>query len=292
LDPASIDLLDDSDAIMSYDFGYGQFVPSRTPYKTIASNPMFMSFADPSPETGHAPKSTTQPDSNGSSPFDITFGQWSGQTTSREAGSHTGSLDELFGGHIFDSQSPINFNALMKSTATSPISPALGPSMSPVVHQAVHTPPSSNTSPSFESPDRLSPTAGSRSNADTCPKTRAQLEQHIQSEGSSMFAPPPPQEKEVKPQIFRAPAGPDGPMIMCKGATFPPTEKSDRNIDVMTAWRNITSHPQFHASNIDMNELCSEFTDKARCDGTKVVLNPQGVSSIMEKLSTRLTSSP
>jgi len=43
--------------------------------------------------------------------------------------------------------------------------------------------------------------------------------------------------------------------------------------------------------NIDINELCSEFTDKARCDGTKVVLDPQGVSLIMEKLTTRLKAS-
>lgn len=248
LDPASIDLLDDSDAIMSYDFGYGQFVPSKTPYKTIASNPMFMSFAEPSPpDIGHAPKNTAQPDSNGSSPFDLTFGQnfgqWSGQTTSRDGGSQTGSLDELFGGHIFDPQSPLNFNALMKSTATSPV---LGSTMSPVVHQSVHTPSSSNTSPSFESPDGQ--LTSSMSNAETtCPKTRAQMEQHIQAEGSSIFAPPPPQG-EAKSQIFRAPAGPDGPMIVCKGATFPPTEKSDRNVDVLTAWRSITSHPHFQAS--------------------------------------------
>lgn len=236
---------------MSYDFGYGQIVPSNTPYKTIASNPMFMSFADPSPpETGHASKSTTQPDSH-SSPFDLNFGgQWPGQTTSREGGGHTGSIDELFGGHMFDSQSPINFHALMKSTATSPISPVLSSSMSPVTHQSVHTPSSSNTTPSFESPDGPSPTAGSRSDTG-CPTTRAQMEQRIQAEGSSMFAPPPPpppQEKETKAQIFRAPGGADGPMIVCKGATFPPTEKSDSNIDVLTAWRSITSHPQFQAS--------------------------------------------
>jgi len=115
------------------------------------------------------------------------------------------------------------------------------------------------------------------------------MEQHIQAEGSSIFAPPPPQEKE---QVFRAPAGADGPMIMCKGATFPMTEKSDKNIEVLTAWRNITSHPHFKASNIDINDLCSEFTDKARCDGTKVVLDPQGVNSILEKLTARLTSGP
>jgi hypothetical protein len=35
----------------------------------------------------------------------------------------------------------------------------------------------------------------------------------------------------------------------------------------------------------DINELCSEFTNKARCDGTKVVLEPQGVHSILESLS-------
>ena len=34
-----------------------------------------------------------------------------------------------------------------------------------------------------------------------------------------------------------------------------------------------------------MNELCAEFTAKAKCDGTKVVLEPQGVSHILETLS-------
>jgi Transcription factor PAP1 len=48
----------------------------------------------------------------------------------------------------------------------------------------------------------------------------------------------------------------------------------------------------FPFKNIDMNELCSEFADKARCDGTKVVLDPQGVSSILEKFTPRLNSSP
>jgi len=80
-------------------------------------------------------------------------------------------------------------------------------------------------------------------------------------------------------------------MIMCKDATFPMTEKSDKNVEVLTAWRSITSHPHFKASNIEINELCSDFTDKARCDGTKVVLDPQGVNSILEKLTARLTSS-
>jgi AP-1-like transcription factor len=44
--------------------------------------------------------------------------------------------------------------------------------------------------------------------------------------------------------------------------------------------------------NIDMNELCSEFSDKARCDGTKVVLDPQDVSCIFEKFTTRPNTTP
>ena len=317
LDPSStIGLLDDSDAIMSYDFGSGQFVPSNTPYKTIASAPMFMSFADPIvPETPTSNSLAQSPGSSSSSPYDLTFGQWTGQTTSQEGNNHPGSIEELFGGHMFASQSPIDFNVLIKSPATSSISPAVS-TLSPVVHQSIHSPtagPSSNSSPAFESSNASSPSA-LHSSSD-CPKTRAQMEQHIQAEGSSIFAPPPPppppQEKEPRTQAFRAPAGPNGPMIMCQGATFPRTEKSEKNIEVLTAWRTITSHPDFKASvsgspysrlglnswcltlqNIDINELCSEFTDKARCDGTKVVLDPQGVNSIMEKLTTRLKTSP
>jgi AP-1-like factor len=252
LDPSTMDLLDDADAIMSYDFGYGQFVPSKTPYKTIASNPMFMSFAEPTAsDTTPIPKSSTQ--SSGGNPYDLTFGQWTGQTSSHEGNSQAGSLDELFGGHTFGSQSPINFNVLMKSPATSPLT-AGASALSPVIHQSIHTlstGPSSNNSPVFDSSEGSSPAPGpsSVSNAG-CPKTRAQMEQQIQAEGSSIFAPPPPQseENEERSQIFRAPAGADGPMIMCKDATFPMTEKSDKNIEVLTAWRNITSHPHFKAS--------------------------------------------
>jgi AP-1-like transcription factor len=310
---ASMNLLDDSDAIMSYDFGYGQFVPSKTPYKTIASNPMFMSFADPSvQETALTSKSSAQsPGSNGGNPYELTFG-WTGQQSTHEGNSQAASLDELFAGNIFGPQSPMSLNALIKSSVTSPVNSATS-ALSPITLQSVPSPsngPSSNSSPSFESSDGSSPPAGSGSHRD-CPKTRAQMEQHIQASGSSIFAPPPPQEKEPQNLTFKAPAGADGPVVICQGATFPRTEKSDKNIEVLAAWESITSHPHFiasvsnppHTSSLvlsslimfmlkDMNELCSAFADKARCDGTKVVLDPQGVTSILEKFSTRLNSSP
>ena len=38
---------------------------------------------------------------------------------------------------------------------------------------------------------------------------------------------------------------------------------------------------------VDINDLCTEFTSKARCDGTKVVLEPEGVHHIIETLAAR-----
>jgi len=51
----------------------------------------------------------------------------------------------------------------------------------------------------------------------------------------------------------------------------------------LSAWRTIRADPKF--MDADINELCQEFTSKARCDGTKVVLEPQGVNSILESLA-------
>ncbi|KAG1825437.1 uncharacterized protein BJ212DRAFT_1259601 [Suillus subaureus] len=63
---------------------------------------------------------------------------------------------------------------------------------------------------------------------------------------------------------------------------FPKTKESPANIEVLKAWRTITSHPQFKVGDADVNHLCTEFTKKARCDGTKVVLEPEGVHHILE----------
>jgi AP-1-like factor len=74
--------------------------------------------------------------------------------------------------------------------------------------------------------------------------------------------------------------------ISCgEGAAFPKTIKSDKNIEVLTAWKSITSDPKF--KDVDISSLCSEFTNKARCDGSQVVLEPQGVHSILETLSNK-----
>ncbi|THH13203.1 hypothetical protein EW146_g6988 [Bondarzewia mesenterica] len=296
LTPFDINMLDDTqlpvDGSMNYDFGYGQSVPpTKTPYKTIASNPMFMSFAEPAPlDTNglHNDKTLSETAAaNGTSPFDLqAFNLWSGQSPPSENNhaSQVGSLDELFGGSIFGTQAPVDFSVLMKSPSTS--------SISPVLHAHNRSPPSSSTSPASSanasSPSTREGESSSSSDCspDVCPKTKQDLERRIEAAGNSMFAPPPGEPSF--PAIRKGSQG-DRPMVMCKGATFPATEKSEKNVEVLSAWRSITSHPHFKSSNIDINELCAEFTDKARCDGTKVVLDPQGVNQILEKLAAKLS---
>jgi len=73
------------------------------------------------------------------------------------------------------------------------------------------------------------------------------------------------------------------PIVSCAGTYLPKTQQNDRNIEVLSAWQTITSNPKF--KDADMNDLCAEFAAKARCDGTKVVLEPQGIHHILETFS-------
>ncbi|TFY57565.1 hypothetical protein EVG20_g8492 [Dentipellis fragilis] len=300
-DSSSLSMAEDSSSVdrnMSYDFGFGHYVPSNTPYKTIASNPRFMSFADPiltdvtvASHLQHANKSAAQsPQSNGNNPFDIgAFNTWTAQSQSPRQDStpsQSGSLDELFGGSVFDPQGPVDFDVLLKSRSPSSISPVLHTVSRPDTTTSSSSP---SASASTQSPESSAPPGDC---AEKCPKTKADLERHIDAAGSSMFAPPPPppENEPVLSHLRKAVDTGRGPMVVCKGATFPPTEKSDKNVEVLSAWRSITSHPGFKSSNVDINALCAEFTDKARCDGTKVVLDPAGINQILEKLTRKGTN--
>jgi len=116
-------------------------------------------------------------------------------------------------------------------------------------------------------------------NGDDCPKTKADFAKRITEEGASPFA---PTNKPV-PTVRKNVDAVHGSVVMCQGSNFPQTEQSDKNVEVLAAWRTITSNPRF--KDADINELYTEFTNKARCDGTKVVLEPQGVTHILESLT-------
>ncbi|PCH33111.1 hypothetical protein WOLCODRAFT_14523 [Wolfiporia cocos MD-104 SS10] len=269
-DPNMLNMNDEStasDGSMNMDFGFGQ---PHCQYKTIAANPMFMSFAEPSPYD--SPPSSTNGSNSSSNYFNhfdlTTFDNWS-----PPSGDSTNGLDQLFGGNYLGTQNGVDFNALLKSPPSA---------LSPVSHSSFRSPSSSSPSSSGSSPG---------AHGEQCPKTKEELAKLIESQGSSAFA----CEMPMAPFLRKAVADETGgAMIMCKGSSFPPTEKSDKNVEVLAAWRSITNNPQFKDTysglskqDLDINELCSEFTSKARCDGTKVVLEPQGVHHIIETLAAK-----
>ena len=267
-------------------------------YKTIASNPMFTSFAEPSPAdsppimmNGGGGGQQQQPFSPGSFEF--------GEHWTPPEGGGQDALDQLFSNTFLapNSTSNVDFQALLSSPPSS---------LSPVSHRT----PSLTSSSSSPVANSGSPSTAGHSppgavhGQGECPKTKEQLSKVIAESGQSSFVQSPsagasPEAGDEKMNVdhascdmpfapfLRKATGEDGgtPFVMCRGSSFPKTQKSDKNVEVLTAWRTITSNPQF--KDVDINELCTEFTNKARCDGTKVVLEPEGVHHIIETLAAR-----
>lgn len=336
-DPSSLSMLEEptaTDGAMSMDYSFNQ-PDGISSYKTIASNPMYMSFAEPSFDLSPSSMQTLgqSPGSSESAPTPMTTFDWNAPPTNSPPTSGIDSLDQLFGG-FNSAQSPVDFSVLIRSSPSS-VSP--GPNVGLRSNST-----SSSNSPASMNSVSASPVSNTSSNtsygADSgeCPKTKQECQARIAAAGPSPFvqaAPSTPQLPADSSSFFTAgnvlgagansaiaPAGdacpkltreallvsikdsaedtvgPNGgfvrkmsdgtsSMVMCKGSSFPKTEKSDRNIEVLTAWRSIMQNPQF--KNVDINELCSEFTKKARCDGTKVVLEPEGVNDILESLAVK-----
>jgi AP-1-like factor len=237
-DPAMLNLLDDSvsqptatEGAMQMDFGFGRNtgLASNFPYTTIASNPTFMSFAS----TFDSPSNTSAPTSNSyvSGPFNFdmnSMSTWSPPpTTSQDA-----QLDDLFTGYL-STMNPTDF--LMQ--------PQSSVSVSPVSHH-IATPFRSGTSQnSSSSPPSAAPQA-SKSSPDSASSVREKahsrnkmLEELISGGEPSPFATGTLQCPLETATTTTIPCG--------EGAAFPKTIKSDKNIEVMTAWKSITSDPKF-----------------------------------------------
>jgi len=278
-DPAVLNALDDTHSTgtedaMNLDFGFGK--QTRPSFNILASDPTYMSFAEPSPSDSTSGSSPA----NSFGSFDFSsLDSWSrsGSQSNIINGGDMQTLDELFGGNnnFLTAQTGMEFVSLLKNTSP-------GPTVSPIIHA---TPPSAtNHSPLSNTTDT--------GNRDQCPKTKSQLHERIVQEGLSTFAPSsaaPTCETGTNPEPgthpFLKKNVKEPPMVMCRGSSFPKTEQNEKNIEVLSAWRSITSNPQF--KDVDINELCTEFTDKARCDGTKVVLEPEGVHSIIKSLNAK-----
>jgi AP-1-like factor len=285
-DPSMLNLLDDglpqptaTEGAMQMDFGFGSNstgLASNSPYTTIASNPSFMTFAStfdtmspPSVDTN--PTASTSNSGNNVYNFDMNnLSTWANSPQS----SSNQEFDDLLSGYLGNTNNNVDFSFMNTPSSLSPISHHLN-KHSPAASSSSSSPSFSGSDPLFSSP-RESMTSDSDAGHDEseCPKTKSDLLRKIVETGPSPFGPPMPLRKRTDSL---------GAMITCKGSSFPKTAKSDQNVEVLSAWRSITSNPNF--KDTDINSLCQEFTNKARCDGTKVVLEPQGVHSILESLS-------
>lgn len=239
-DPAVLNMLDDStnDDGMNLDFSnYGDSsnnnssstgFGSPSPYKTLASNPMFMSFAEPF-------DSVTPQTSMGFTSADGTsLEPWSPPSTDSSSSTATGSrsatdsLDQLFGGNYLSAPSPVDFSfsQLLSQPGSS----------SPVLHK-------SGSTSNVDSATFVDPCAKGE-----CPRTKEELSQVIKNAGESSFVDSP----GAAPFVRKCSAGAQS-VVSCKGSKFPKTEKSEKNIEVLAAWRSITSNPQFKVRRLCMS---------------------------------------
>ncbi|KAF7972578.1 hypothetical protein HWV62_17712 [Athelia sp. TMB] len=293
-DPAVLSLLDESPppeptatsaaSSMFTDFGFGGNTLGSQ-FTTIAANPQFMSFADfDSPASGS--------DADGGFNFDM----WAQPDPHAFSPPRDSSLDDLFGGNGYAGDAGlVDFNALMAASA--PSLAGASPGMSPVVHQAPapralasgSSSSSASASASMPSSAATSPEAsGDMGECGTthgdCPKTKEEIARAVLAGGPSSIVTAP-----VSPQPGDAvmAGGRDEldltKVMSCKGTGFPKTDPKPDNVEVLAAWRGITSAAG--SKDYDINQLCSEFSSKAKCDGTKVVLDQSTYQSMLQKLA-------
>ena len=227
-DPSMLSVLDEPEAPMQTDTSsspFGQYALPQS-YKTIANNPLLMSFVDESP----SPTSfnTTSP-ANSLDHFSFNFSSpsnshsWTSTAQTTPVAQNNGqtdflhqnhSLDELFGGNYVGSQGSIDFNTLVDHTPMSPIA----------------------------SPPSASESMQSNGNTAACQPivlSRTDIAKHILAEGPSPFTDLP------NPTLHKTSDVSGGDIISCQGANVPRTKESPENIEVLKAWRSITQSPHF-----------------------------------------------
>ncbi|KAF9451755.1 hypothetical protein P691DRAFT_319034 [Macrolepiota fuliginosa MF-IS2] len=320
-DPNVLSLLDENpqptatSSAMDLDiFDNNSSLSSGLPFTTIASNPMLMSFASsfdsmPPPTDSSSGIANGNGNRSNGQTFNFDLNSMNTWPTPTPPTQDTTSLDDLFAGYLNPNQnadfsfaatpsmSPVTHQMAMNNTNFGNIGnnslnpflhkPALGisrtssmssPSSQSTASSDLLNTPKENQSISLASSPESDHHSDTVHHKSTCPKTKTELAQRIAEAGASPFAPP--GLKKSSDQTM-------GTVISCAGSKFPRTAKSDKNVEVLSAWKTITSNPVFKDAGVDINDLCAEFTSKAKCDGTKVVLEPEGMANIIEALSAK-----
>jgi len=237
-DPAMLNLLDDpvpqptaTEGAMQLDFSFGQNtgLASNAPYTTIASNPMFMSFASTFDSLSPDLSNSSAPTSNTylTSPFNFdmsSMSTWSPPPTT--------SQDDLFSGYLSAINSTDFSMPSQSSASVSPVSHRVASPFRPNTSQI-----SSSSIPSSAALQSLPDDPLPSSERDPC-RTKQLCEELISSGEPSPFA----------TGILHRTATTGLPCS--EGVAFPKTIKSDKNVEVLTAWKNITSDPKYKVSSV------------------------------------------
>ncbi|PFH50725.1 hypothetical protein AMATHDRAFT_75415 [Amanita thiersii Skay4041] len=274
-DPSVLKILDEAqqptatEGALGIDFGFGPEpgTPSNFPYTTIANNPAFFSLASTFDAQPPQNNGTLSPGSNDNS-MGFGFNQLSWLNSNFPPERQFNDLIGTIG---------LSSNEYIANTPTS---------ISPIAHHKDTNGVSNSSTSAASSPPELLRTPVSDTEVHVkaeCPKSKNECQKAIEASGPSPFAPPTSNGNSLSAALKKTLDSNSAPIITCSGSKFPQTPKSDKNVEVLTAWRTITSNPRF--KDTDINELCAEFTAKAKCDGTKVVLEPQGVEQIFEALT-------
>ncbi|KAF9512370.1 hypothetical protein BS47DRAFT_1065636 [Hydnum rufescens UP504] len=246
----------------------------KKPFTTIVSNPIYASYQDPVHDPTAWPEYTNlDVDLN---MFNIPPYNLNGAVTS---------MDDFFSGgpSYLDLSNNHHGNGFGLTGLPSPSSAlvSIGTTPSPVMHHA----------PSIGAPEPRSPQ--DEHHEETCPKTKEDAQRLINSSAPSTFGPPVivtsprPSTPLTSPSIAtRCPvegkeAGAHARMAaLC--ADLPRTTKKPNQIEIGCAWEKVRQHPRFQECDID--ELCSELSAKARCDGSRPVLEESSFNDIVHSL--------
>ncbi|KAJ7692843.1 hypothetical protein B0H17DRAFT_1179174 [Mycena rosella] len=123
--------------------------------------------------------------------------------------------------------------------------------------------------------------------------TQQESTAHWHVADTAPFAPQHSMPVELSPF---APVAANSGLIPCgENSAFPPPKQNEGNVEILIAWRTLVSSPAgtylrcdaklTHWQEMDLMDLCSEFTSKARCDGTMVVIEPEDLRAITDELT-------
>jgi len=264
---------------------------------TIAANPNYMSFGDPTLDptawaslgpADYATGSPTIPNPADLEIYGVPPYSNNGAVTVGNAANY-GNMDDLFGAAATTGSgvtpSFLDLDSNQSGTQSTASSSTGGRTFTA-------------SSPStLDTNSEVNGSAAGKKHDGTCPKTVEDVHRMQKSMPPSTFGPPvnikvstPGSTKSSSPGSFpergdneQGHASAHARMAaLC--ADLPRTTKRPNQIEIGRAWEKIRQHQAF--KDCDIDELCSELSAKARCDGSRPVLEEASFNNIVQSLAT------